>query len=302
MLGMLSMLILQTQHCKPDPPATARITTQQQQQQPPIRSTSRPEFGGAVPKGGPVDYFNLARAINGGAGVPPSSPEWPRLPTIPPLSPQPAFSRGSWSSLFGAGGVRQFVQETFTKDGLQTPTIVLDPGALAENGGGRAGRTLSGGSGGGRAAENVGVVVASKQQQQQQQQQTQQQTQQKKGKQRRESAHAVMQPQPQPPAQNAQIGPRSMQPPQEGPFPVALPPPPSTRPRSEMAPGPLKASLSFSSTSSGGSSSGTGGSGMKRSPLVPIENVDLGLTRRGGKEVDKRKKRVVVFYEEGKDR
>lgn len=201
--------------------------------------------------------------------------------------------------------MRQFVQETFTKDGLQTPTIVLDSAALAENGvkggdqgGGKAGRTLSGGSGGGRPAESVGVVVASKQQQQQ----TQQQTQQKKGKQRRESAHAVLQPQPQPPAHNAQIGPRSMQPPQEGSSPAALPPPPSTRPRSEMAPGPLKTSLSFSSTSSGGSSSGTGGSGMKRSPLVSVENVDLGLRRRGGKEADKGKKRVVVFHEEGEDR
>jgi hypothetical protein len=147
--------------------------------------------------------------------------------------------------------------------------------------------------GGGRGAESVGRVVASKQQQQ---------TQQNKGNPRRESAHAVLQPQPQPPTHNAQIGPRSMQQPQEGPFPVALPPPPSTRQRSEMAPGPLKASLSFSSTSSGGSSSGTGGSGMKRSPLVPIENVDLGLKRRGGREVDKGKKRVVVFHEEGQDR
>lgn len=208
--------------------------------------------------------------------------------------------------------MRQFVQETFTKDGQQTPTIVLDSGALTENGvkggdqgGGKAGRTLSGGSGGGRVAENAGVAVALKQQQQQLQlQQIQQEIQQKKGKQRRESAHAVLQPQPQPqpPAQNSQIRPRSMQPPQEGPFPVALQPPPSTRPRSEMAPGPLKASLSFSSTSSGGSSSGTGGSGMKRSPLVPIENVDLGLKRRGGNEMDKGKKRVVVFHEEGQDR
>jgi hypothetical protein len=91
------------------------------------------------------------------------------------------------SSLFGAGEATQFGQETFTKDGPQMPTIVLDSGALAENGvkggdlgGGRAGPTLLGGFGGGRAAESVGEVVASKQQQQQQRQ-IQQKTQQKKG-------------------------------------------------------------------------------------------------------------------------
>ena len=309
MLGMLSMLILQTQYCTPTAmPETsaARITTQQ------LRPTSRLEFGAGintsavlnVPKVvGPVDYFNLTRAINGGS---PSSPEWPRLPTIPPLSPPPALSnpstsRGSWSSLFGPGGVRQFVQETFTKDGPQTPTIVLDSGMVVENVG-RAGRTLSGGSGSagvsggsGRGFESGGVVVASMQQQQ---------IQQKKGKQRRESAYAVLQPQA--PTQNAQIGPRSLQQPQtglEGQTLPAISPAPSTRSRSEIMPGPLKASLSFSSTSSGGSSSGTGGSGMKRSPLVPVENVDWGLRRRGGpKEIDKVRKRVVVFQEVEEDR
>lgn len=51
------------------------------------------------------------------------------------------------------------MQETSTKDGSQMPTIVLDSGALAEDGviegggRGRTGRTLLGGFGGGRVAE-----------------------------------------------------------------------------------------------------------------------------------------------------
>lgn len=309
MLGMLSMLMLQTRYCTLEilspfaTPATSAtpIITQQ-------RPTSRLEFGGSVnssamltvPKSGPVDYFNLTRAINGASPMPPSSPEWPRLPPISPMSPppplsNPSTSRGSWSSLFGAGGVKQFVQETFTKDGQQTPSIVLDPSMVAENiksGEGKTGRTLSGGSGGsGRVSEGVGVV-ATKQQQQQPQQ--------KKGKQRRESAYSVLQPQPQ--SQSTQMGPPPLQQLQtglDGPPPPPLLPP-STRSRSEIVPGPLKASLSFSSTSSGGSS-GTGpGTGMKRSPLVPVENVDWGMRRRGGgREADKGKKRVVFQEDEG---
>ncbi len=305
MLGMLSMLMLQTRYCTlellgPFPMLATSATPILTQQRP----TSRPEFGGSVntsamltvPKVGPVDYFNLTRVINGAAPMPPSSPEWPRLTTIPPMSPppplsNPSTSRGSWS-LFGAGGVKQFVQETFTKDGPQTPSIVLDPSMVAENvkgGEGKAGRTLSGGSGaGGRALEGVGAVTTKQPQQ----------LQQKKGKQRRESAYAVLQPQPQ--SQSAQMGLplQQLQTGVDGPPPLPPPlPPPSTRSRSEIVPGPLKASLSFSSTSSGGSSGP--GTGIKRSPLVPVENLDWGMRKRGGREADKGKKRVVFQEDEG---
>lgn len=70
-----------------------------------------------------MDYFSLARPS-------PRSPNWPRLPSSPtaPLIPLSSSnsSRGSWSSLFNSGSVRQFmtgVQDTL-KEGLTTPEIL----------------------------------------------------------------------------------------------------------------------------------------------------------------------------------
>ncbi|KAK2464862.1 hypothetical protein APHAL10511_002938 [Amanita phalloides] len=305
MLGILSMLVLQTRHCAPEsvavpsPPSAATVTSTPTQQ----RFASRAELGLisanmlSVSKFGPVDYFNLTRAINS-AGIPPSSPDWPRLPAAPTLSPPPILAsatRGPWSSLFG-NGVRQFVQETFNKEG-QTPSsaITLDPSLAAEKAERKAaGRPLSSGSGISSRLSDTSISSLQKQQQP---------SHQKKGKQR-DSLYAVAQPQP----QSIQTVQQQMV---SGLLDVPPPPPPlmgsvsttgtkpspSLRTRSESVPGPLKASLSFSSTSSGGSSGG--GTSVKRSPLVPVENLDLALKRRGGKEVDKRKR--VVLYEGEED-
>jgi len=75
-----------------------------------------------------VDYFSLTKStIN---LLSPSSPDWPRLPS--PVTGSVSFSssnssRGSWSSLFNTGTMRQFmngVQGSF-REGLSTPTEVV---------------------------------------------------------------------------------------------------------------------------------------------------------------------------------
>jgi WD repeat-containing protein 59 len=84
-----------------------------------------------------LDYFSLSRTKNSQVGHIPTT--WTRsLPTVsaPALSPS-ISSRGSWSSLFNTGSVRQFMsgmQDTL-KDGLLTSTetpsgITTFPGGL----------------------------------------------------------------------------------------------------------------------------------------------------------------------------
>ncbi|KAJ7500604.1 hypothetical protein B0H11DRAFT_784912 [Mycena galericulata] len=120
MLAMLSMIVLQG----------CRIGSNVYTKSPEVRRTP-------TPKSGPVDYFSISRSTSvGNTGrLSPISPTWPRLTASPPLaSNQPTLStsnssRGSWSSLFNAGSMRQFmsgVQDSL-KDGLITPSDTAAP-------------------------------------------------------------------------------------------------------------------------------------------------------------------------------
>jgi len=114
---MISILVLQTEHGIIAPSANKK--KEPTPILPHMRVTS-------------VDYFSLTKAPN---STSPLSPAWPRLPSSP-IAPQLApsvsssnSSRGSWSSLFNTGSMRQFmngVQDTF-KDGLTTPSEVMTP-------------------------------------------------------------------------------------------------------------------------------------------------------------------------------
>ncbi|KAJ6608856.1 hypothetical protein B0H10DRAFT_513883 [Mycena sp. CBHHK59/15] len=115
MLAMLSMIVLQGCHGTAFHPNA---------KSPELRGTTTPKFGGG-------DYFSISRSSSGtNAGrMSPISPTWQRLNASPPIaSNQPALStsnssRGSWSSLFNSGSMRQFMtgmQDTL-KDGLTTP-------------------------------------------------------------------------------------------------------------------------------------------------------------------------------------
>ncbi|TFK38773.1 hypothetical protein BDQ12DRAFT_630610 [Crucibulum laeve] len=115
MLAMLSMLILQTTHGSIIRPRMTRIHS----------DTTIPLLT-PIPKLGAMDYFSLAMSINNLSS--PTSPLWPRLSS--PIAPMAQSisssnsSRGSWSSLFNTGSMRQFmhgVQDTL-KDGLTTPS------------------------------------------------------------------------------------------------------------------------------------------------------------------------------------
>ncbi|KAF8972462.1 hypothetical protein BDZ97DRAFT_1781105 [Flammula alnicola] len=112
MLAMIAMLVLQTDHAAVIPPSISRKKNMTPIASIPLR------LGG-------VDYFSLTKSATLGSPV---SPAWPRLPSpvAPPLVPSLSSSnssRGSWSSLFNTGSMRQFmngVQDTF-KEGLTTP-------------------------------------------------------------------------------------------------------------------------------------------------------------------------------------
>ncbi|KAG5653422.1 hypothetical protein H0H81_000533 [Sphagnurus paluster] len=115
MLAMLSVLLLQTHKT-----STTRRTVH-----------DSPEVGSdlrtAVPKFTGVDYFSLGRGRSPQSERP---PPWLRRPSTPSQQQQLAASlssstssRGSWSSLFNTGSMRQFmtgVQDTF-KEGLSSP-------------------------------------------------------------------------------------------------------------------------------------------------------------------------------------
>ena len=111
MLAMLSMLVLQTEFgVNLAPRMRVKNTT-------PITSlTSRMAS---------VDYFSLTKAPVNISG--PNSPEWPSSPVAPSITPSFSSSnssRGSWSSLFNTGTVRQFMNgvQGSLKEGLSTPT------------------------------------------------------------------------------------------------------------------------------------------------------------------------------------
>ncbi|KAF8209638.1 hypothetical protein K438DRAFT_1711879 [Mycena galopus ATCC 62051] len=118
MLAMLSMIVLQSCCRTPRPPTTTKS--------PELRGASTPRYVG-------MDYFSLSRSSSGGNNtgrVSPVSPVWPRLTTSPPVTSGQALlstsnsSRGSWSSLFNAGSMRQFMagMQDSLKDGLTTPS------------------------------------------------------------------------------------------------------------------------------------------------------------------------------------
>lgn len=79
------------------------------------------------------DYFSLTKSL---AQSNPVSPVWPRLSSPTTSTHTPAVStsnssRGSWSSLFNTGSVRQFMsgmQDTF-KEGIGTPGETPTPSA-----------------------------------------------------------------------------------------------------------------------------------------------------------------------------
>ncbi|KAJ7831185.1 hypothetical protein B0H14DRAFT_2365267 [Mycena olivaceomarginata] len=114
MLAMLSMIVLQG--CR-----TCLSTTTKS---PDRRGTVTPKYAG-------MDYFSLSRTSSGNntGRMSPVSPTWPRLTASPPVTSGQAqlstsnSSRGSWSSLFNAGSVRQFMSGMQDlKDGLTTPS------------------------------------------------------------------------------------------------------------------------------------------------------------------------------------
>ena len=114
MLAMLSMLVLQTElGANLAPGMRVKNTT-------PITSlTSRMAS---------VDYFSLTKPPVNILG--PNSPEWPSSPVAPSITPSFSSSnssRGSWSSLFNTGTVRQFMNgvQGSLKEGLSTPTEII---------------------------------------------------------------------------------------------------------------------------------------------------------------------------------
>ncbi|KAF8798319.1 hypothetical protein BYT27DRAFT_7246637 [Phlegmacium glaucopus] len=114
MLAMLSMLVLQTELGAILSPSISRVKDSTPTTAVPLRMAG-------------LDYFSLTKsAVN---LFSPSSPDWPRFPSSPvaPSFSSSNSSRGSWSSLFNAGTMRQFmngVQDTW-KEGLLTPTEIV---------------------------------------------------------------------------------------------------------------------------------------------------------------------------------
>ena len=124
MLAMLGVIVLQTPHARPTPtpPTLSRKPN----------ALTIPPIPALASRSGGMDYFSLTRAINSnhsptagswGRGGPSPSGHAPG-PLAPSLSPSNS-SRGSWSSLFNTGSMRQFmhgVQDTYQV--LMTPTEV----------------------------------------------------------------------------------------------------------------------------------------------------------------------------------
>ncbi|KAF5339452.1 hypothetical protein D9611_009784 [Ephemerocybe angulata] len=187
MLAMLSIIVLQTPHgSAKSHPGILKLPI-------PIPSTARSSqelLGHGLGRLAPIkttgfDYFSLARSINNMPS--PMSPAWPGSAVTggtpspvggggmglpPPAAPSVASSnssRGSWSSLFNTGSMRQFmngVQDSL-KDGLTTPTLEgpLNIGdsqlpKISEKGPLKLTRDLSGGSGGSDRGSGGAAEVA----------------------------------------------------------------------------------------------------------------------------------------------
>jgi hypothetical protein len=117
MLALLSILVLQTEHGHVLP----RIAN--------VKKTSN-SAPSSSPRAGNVDYFSLKKPTT---PVDPISFAWARIPSPKALhalsGSSTSSSRGSWSSLFNTGTVRQFMsgmQDTL-KEGLLTPSEVPLP-------------------------------------------------------------------------------------------------------------------------------------------------------------------------------
>ncbi len=116
---MISMLILQTEHGRVLP----RSASTKKEPTPAQLTSSR---------GGGLDYFSLTKSNN------PTSPitsTWARVPSPKPLPLAPSVSssnssRGSWSSLFNSGTMRQFmsgVQDTLLLTPSEAPVTFPGP-------------------------------------------------------------------------------------------------------------------------------------------------------------------------------
>jgi hypothetical protein len=114
MLAMLSMLVLQTElGGNIAPRMRVKNTT-------PITALTSRMAG--------VGYFSLTKPPVKDLG--PNSSEWPPSPVAPSIAPSFSSSnssRGSWSSLFNTGTVRQFMNgvQGSLKEGLSTPMEVI---------------------------------------------------------------------------------------------------------------------------------------------------------------------------------
>ena len=111
MLAMLSMLVLQTE-------LGSNLALRKR-----VKNTASHNSRMAS-----VDYFSLTKPIVNILGS--NSPEWPSSPVAPSIAPSFASSnssRGSWSSLFNTGTVRQFMNgvQGSLKEGLSTPTEIV---------------------------------------------------------------------------------------------------------------------------------------------------------------------------------
>ncbi|KAK0185986.1 vacuolar membrane protein [Armillaria mellea] len=124
MLAMMSMIVLQAFDTRESLESTMRSPDPKSVNATPLRSGHSDGF----------DYFSMARSRSDRDSL--KSPVWPRLPSASPniLNAVPSISsssssRGSWSSLFNTGTMRQLmsgVQDSI-KDGLATPTMEIRP-------------------------------------------------------------------------------------------------------------------------------------------------------------------------------
>ncbi len=124
MLAMMSMVVLQAFDTRESLESTMRSPDPKNMNATSLRSGPSDGF----------DYFSMARSRSERDSL--KSPVWPRLPSASPniLNAVPSISsssssRGSWSSLFNTGTMRQLmsgVQDSL-KDGLATPTMETRP-------------------------------------------------------------------------------------------------------------------------------------------------------------------------------
>ena len=111
MLAMLSMLVFQTE-------LGGNLA-------PRMRVKNTTSIMALTSRMASVDYFSLTKPPVNALGS--NSPEWPPSPVAPSITPSFSSSnssRGSWSSLFNTGTVRQFMNgvQGSLKEGLLTPT------------------------------------------------------------------------------------------------------------------------------------------------------------------------------------